>query len=215
MQMRHLIRRVMRGLLRLFFRLCTRLEVRGLANLPRRGPLVVAMNHLGHLDGPLIVAILPWEAEAIALIDLYRVPIVGQMLRLYGTIPVQREEFDRTVVRRALAALAGGKPLVLAPEARQSVTGALEKARHGAAYLASRANVPMLPVAITGTEARKAYVAFKHLRRPRITVTVGQPFTLPAHAEGMDKREYLEQATTQIMCRIAAMLPPEYRGYYA
>ncbi len=176
---------------------------------------MVAINHLGHLDAPLVVAILPWEAEAIALVDLYRVPIVGQMLRLYGTIPVHREEFDRAVLRRTLAALAEGKPLVLAPESRQSITGALEKARHGAAFLAWRASVPVLPVAITGTEASKAYVAFKHLRRPRITVAVGQPFALPAHAGSMSNKEYLEQATTQIMRRIAAMLPPEYRGYYA
>lgn len=214
MSSRSAIRRLIRAFLRGFFRCCTRLEVRGSEHIPLEGGIVVAMNHLGHLDPLLVIAALPRESEVIALADLYRVPITGQAIRLYDVIPVQRDQLDRNVIRRSLAALQAGMPLIMAPEARQSLTGALEKARHGAAYLAWHADVPVLPIAITGTAASEAYAAFRRLRRPRLTITFGPPFRLPPREASMSRGEYLELATEQIMRRIAAMLPDEYRGYY-
>ncbi len=214
MSRRSAIRRILRALLRGFFRCCTRLEVRGTAHIPPEGGIVVAMNHLGHLDPLLVIAALPRESEVIALADLYRVPITGQAIRLYDVIPVQRDQLDRNVIRRSLAALQAGMPLILAPEARQSLTGALERARHGAAYLAWHADVPVLPVAITGTAAGEAYAAFRRLQRPRLSITFGPPFRLPPRQDHMSRGDYLEMVTEQIMRRIAAMLPDKYRGYY-
>ncbi|MCK4451833.1 MAG: 1-acyl-sn-glycerol-3-phosphate acyltransferase [Anaerolineae bacterium] len=201
---------IMRVLLRIF----TRLEITGLENLPQGGPLLVAFNHLAHLDGPLVIALLPWQVEGIALEDLYHVPITGQLLRLYGTIPVHRDQFDRQVIRRALQVLAEGKVLALAPEARQSLTGALEQARQGVAYLALRSGAPILPVALTGTE--KTYAEWKRLRRPRLTVIFGEVIITPPRAsKPQARRQQVAELTDEIMYRIAAMLPPEYRGVYA
>ena len=200
---------IMRVLLRIF----TRLEITGLENLPQGGPLLVAFNHLAHLDGPLVIALLPWPVEGIALEDLYHVPITGQLLRLYGTIPVHRDQFDRQVIRRALQVLAEGKVLALAPEARQSLTGALERARQGVAYLALRSGAPILPVAITGTE--RVPSDLKRLRRPRLTVTIGELFVPPPRAsEAQARRQQVAELTDEIMYRIAGLLPPEYRGVY-
>jgi 1-acyl-sn-glycerol-3-phosphate acyltransferase len=190
-----------------------RVEVRGLENCPRDGPLIVALNHLAHIDAPLVMATLPCEMEVIALADLYRVPVTGQLLRLYGTIPVHRGEYDREVIRRSLEVLAEGKVLALAPEARMSVTGALEKARDGVAWLAIRSHAPILPVAITGTE--QAHTAWRQRRRPKLTVTVGPVYTPPEiEGSGATRREQLARITDELMRRIAAMLPPEYRGVY-
>lgn len=200
--------------LRVFLRLCTRLETEGLENVPQGGPLLVAFNHLAHLDAALVLSFLPQPVEGIALEDLYHVPITGQLLRLYGTIPVHRDQFDREVIRQALQVLAEGRILALAPEARQSLTGALERARQGVAYLALRSGVPILPVALTGTE--KTYAEWKRLRRPRLTVTFGEPFVPPPRAsEPQARRQQLAELTDEIMHRIAALLPPEYRGVYA
>lgn len=209
-----MFRRFARFILKILLPLVARVEVHGLENCPPGGPLIVAINHLAHMDAPLVLGTMPWEVEAIALSDLYRVPVTGQLLRLYGAIPVHRGEFDREVLRRALQVLAEGKVLVLAPEARMSVTGALEKARHGVAWLADRSGAPILPVALTGTET--AYAEWKRLRRPRFTVTVGEVFILPpCQSSGAERREYLARVTDEIMRRIAALLPPEYRGVYA
>lgn len=211
---RTVFRRFVRGFLRVCLPLVARVEVRGLENCPPGGPLIVAINHLAHMDAPLVLGTLPWEVEAIALADLYDVPVTGQLLRLYGAIPIHRDQFDREVLRRALQVLAEGKVLVVAPEARMSVTGALEKARRGVAWLADRSGAPILPVALTGTE--RAYAEWKHLRRPRFTITVGEPFTPPpSPARGPERRRHLAWLTEEIMRRIAELLPPEYRGVYA
>ena len=154
--------------LRVFLRLFTRLETKGLENIPQGGPLLVAFNHLAHLDVALVLPFVPQPVEGIALENLYHVPVTGQLLRLYGTIPVHRDQFDRDVIRRALQVLAEGRILVLAPEARMSLTGALEQARQGAAYLALSSGAPVLPVAITGTETVPSDL--KRLRRPRLRI---------------------------------------------
>ena len=210
---RLIFRRLACFVLRMFLRLFTHLEVTGLENIPEGGPLLAAFNHLAHLDVALVLPLLPQPVEGIALEDLYHVPITGQLLRLYGTIPVHRDQFDRQVIRRALQVLAEGKILALAPEARMSLTGALEQARQGVAYLALRSGAPILPVALTGTE--RVPSALKRLRRPRLTVTFGELIIPPPRAnKPQARRQQVAELTDEIMYRIAAMLPPEYRGVY-
>jgi len=171
-------------------------------------------NHMAHLDGPLVMATVPWEIEALALSDLYKVSVVGQLLRLYGVIPVHRDEFDRQVLKRALQVLAEGKVLILAPEARQSPTCTLERGRRGAAYLALRSGAPILPVGLTGTET--VYSALQHLKRPHLTVNIGAPFRLGGPlARGPERKAQVTSGRDQIMRRIAALLPIQYRGVYA
>ena len=200
--------------LRVVLRLFTRLETEGLENIPPGGPLLVAFNHLAHLDAALVLPFLPQPVEGIALENLYHVPVTGLMLRLYGTIPVHRDQFDREVIRRALQVLAEGKILALAPEARMSLTGALERARQGVAYLALRSGAPILPVAITGTETVPSDL--KRLRRPRLTVTFGEVIITPPRAsKPQARRQQVAELTEKIMYHIAALLPPEYRGVYA
>jgi 1-acyl-sn-glycerol-3-phosphate acyltransferase len=139
--------------------------------------------------------------------------VTGQLLRLYGTIPVYRGQFDRAVLRRALEVLSEGKALALAPEARMSVTGTLERARHGAAYLALRSGAPVLPVALTGTELIPGML--KRFCRAPVTLTVGEPYHPPARAgDPALRRAQVEEVTGAIMLCIAALLPPKYRGKY-
>ncbi len=206
-------RRILVTLMRALFRLLTRWEVRGRENLPPARPLIIAFNHLGHLDGPLVIATMPWEIEGIVLADLMRVPVIGWLLRLYGTILVHRDEFDRAVLKAALRVLDTGGVIALAPEARQSPTGALVEARAGAAYLALLSGAPVLPVGLTGTETM--YTELRRLRRPRLTVTIGAPFSLRGPmAKGAERKAQLARERDEIMQRIAALLPPEYRGVY-
>jgi len=188
--------------------------VNGEENLPKGGPLIVVFNHMAHLDGPLVMATVPWEIEALALSDLYEVPVVGQLLRLYGVIPVHRDDYDRKILRRALDVLAEGKVLILAPEARQSRTLSLERGRRGAAYLALRSGAPVLPIGLTGTET--VYPEWRHFRRPHLRVNIGQSFELRGPlARGPERRAQVTGGRDEIMRRIAALLPVQYRGVYA
>jgi 1-acyl-sn-glycerol-3-phosphate acyltransferase len=197
-------------------RCLTHTTVSGRGNLPSSGPLLIVFNHLGHLDAALIMSVVPWPVEAVALSDLLEVPVTGQILRMYGVIAVNRDVYDRSVVQMMLAVLNNGGIMALAPEARQSVTGALEKARDGAAYLALKTKAPILPVALTGTENAAFYATWKRLRRPRLTVTFGPVMRLPdLPLEGAKRKESLSQASTLIMSQLAALLPEQYRGVYA
>ncbi|MBI3286984.1 MAG: 1-acyl-sn-glycerol-3-phosphate acyltransferase [Chloroflexi bacterium] len=198
----------------LLLKLLSRWEVSGRENLPGGGPLLVIFNHLGHLDPPLLMATFPWRFTGLAVAGLRKVPLTGAFLQLSGVIWVNRSEYDREALRKALHVLEKGGVLGIAPEGRISVTGALERAKNGPIFLAQRANVPILPVAITGTE--KALAELRRWRRPHLRVAIGRPFRLDASAgEVLSRREELRRQADLLMLRLAELLPSEYRGVYA
>lgn len=207
-------RRIVPYVMRFLLVLLTRFEVRGVENIPREGRAILASNHLGHIDPLLGAAVVPRPCEAIALVDLLDVPGTGQVMRWYGAIPVRRDVFDRDVIRQALKVLNCERLLWLAPEAQMSKTGALMQARDGVAWLAARSEAPVVPIAFTGTE--NVYEEWRRFRRPRLTVTFGEPIRLdvPAHGGRAARTAAIEANTETIMRAIAALLPPRYRGVY-
>jgi 1-acyl-sn-glycerol-3-phosphate acyltransferase len=98
--------------------------------------------------------------------------------------------------------------LLIAPEGRESPSGALARAKEGPAFIALHAGVPVVPVAITGSMWSQIWPAWKGLRRPRLTLTFGPAFTL---TPGLKRRAVADL----MMQKIADLLPPEYRGVYA
>ncbi|MDQ4075548.1 MAG: 1-acyl-sn-glycerol-3-phosphate acyltransferase [Chloroflexota bacterium] len=186
-----------------------RVHVRGLRYLPD-GAALLASNHPGHVDPLLLVAVLPDPPEIIALADLLE-EWVAPLVRVYEPIIVHRDEVDREVLRRALAGLEQGKQVLLFPEARVSRTGAMEQAREGIGYLALKAGVPVVPIAITGTE--RIFAAWRRFSRPYLTVTVAPPI-LPERDSRLSRRAQRQALTRQVMCSIAAHLPPTDRGVY-
>jgi 1-acyl-sn-glycerol-3-phosphate acyltransferase len=103
---------------------------------------------------------------------------------------------------------------VLAPEGTRSPTEALIEGRDGASYLAAKTGVPVLPVALIGTEDRIVKHRLKHFQKLDITIWAGKTFNLPP-LKGRNREEQLKQYTDEIMCQIGALLPPQYRGVYA
>ena len=209
-----LFRAVGRPVFRLIFRAGCRVKLSGLENVPPPGAYIVAMNHLATYDPPMLLAFWPHPPEALGASTQFERPGMGHVLRWYGTVPVHRGEFDRTVLEKALAILKANCPLVIAPEGGRTHKPGMREAKPGVAYLALKANVPIVPVGITGTEA--LITGWKSFRRPPLTMAVGEPFRLPAAPILREARhERLAEYTTLIMRRIAALLPSEYRGVYA
>jgi 1-acyl-sn-glycerol-3-phosphate acyltransferase len=107
-----------------------------------------------------------------------------------------------------------GGLFVIAPEGTRSKTEALQEGKMGVAFLAGKSGYPVLPVALTGTEDRGVVENLKHFRRAKITVNIGDPIYVTL-SKGKGREPAMRQATDEIMCRIAAMLPENYRGVYA
>jgi len=181
-------------------------------NYPLQTPAVVAINHLGDPDGVLILAYLPEFPEAIGKVELRNISILRWLMDGVGTIWVHRGQPDRKAIGAALEAFRQDRRVIIAPEGRESLTGALESGTDGAAYLALKAGVPVVPVTVTGTETRRVLGNLKHLRRTPVTLTVGPLFFLQQHT---DRHEALRQGTRLIMEKLALQLPPEYRGVYS
>ncbi|HBY98987.1 MAG TPA: hypothetical protein DEP84_34410 [Chloroflexi bacterium] len=202
-------RRFAQALLRIGLRALIKLDLRCQTPIPP-GPLVIAANHLSHLDPLLLITILDRPPECAALSDLWHA-LVAPFIWLYAPIAVQRDQADRHVIAQVLAALAAGERVIIFPEARISNTSGLTPARSGVGYLALKTGVPVLPVAIYGTE--RAPQAWHRLRRAAVRITIGAPLRL-SHTP-QPRREDRAAATAAIMHRIAALLPPVYRGVYS
>ena len=199
-----------RGIANLFFNLFTRWQVNGLENVPSHGPYLVITNHIAAPDSPLIMAALPVPVTVFAASTHRHDFVIGELMNQLGAIWVKRGEVDRQALRAAIDVLQAGSVVGMAPEGTRSKTKALQQGRIGAAYLATRADVLLLPVAVTGTET--FWTMLMRLKRPTLSVTIGAPFRLPA--SGRVSTPELEAYTDQIMHVLAAMLPEKYRGVY-
>lgn len=188
------------------FGIVARVHLRNRHNVPRRGPYIIAANHLSWTDIPLVPLYLPGKVVYMAKEESFSGPF-GWLVRFLGAFPVKRGEGDRQALKAANEQLKRGKVLVIFPEGTRSKTHTLAKGHAGLGMIALRANVPVIPVAIWGSEnALKKFGA-------EITISYGEPMLLkPAGAKVT--REDIDSATDEVMRRIASMLPERYRGVY-
>ncbi len=191
-----------------------KIEIVGREHVPMEGPLILASNHLNNADPPMIALAVPRLPTYMAKREMIRWPILGPAFRIFGAFPVRRGKADLAALRMASDVLAEGKMLVMFPEGTRSRTGGLGEGHPGTAIIALRTGAPILPVAVTGSEAITwPWIFLKPLSIRRIRIVIGEPFRLPP-VERVTS-EAAAQATGVIMRHIAALLPPEYRGAYA
>ena len=197
---------------RVTFRVFGRLEVRGRENVPPRGPLILAANHLSNADPPLLAVTTPRDLAFVAKRDLFANPVSRWLFTSLNAYPVDRDRRDVGAMVWALERLRHDGVVLVFPEGTRSRDLRLQRGQPGVAYLALRSQAPVLPVGITGTER---VPSLWRLPFPfaRLTVAYGQPFTLPP-LEGKVPRAVLQDLTDLIMGRIAALLPPTHRGCY-
>ncbi len=203
------------GLIKLVVKICLNVSTEGMENLPVKAglePVLVVVNHLGDADAPVVVSTLPFPPDALAKIELYDLPILGKLIDWYGVIWLHRGQADKRAIRAALDGFAECRLIIIAPEGRYSLTGALEEGSGGAAFLAYKSGASILPIAVTGTENENVYGQMKKFRRARVNVKVGKMFKLAGQAEG--RREAIAGGTNQIMQALANLLPEKYRGAY-
>lgn len=209
---RKLSRRALQWLERLLVATRLRLTVRGLENFPARGPALIVINHLGDADIVVILSRLrTLEIDPLAASNLYDIPALRIAAEAYGVIWLHRGRPDRRALNCALESLQRRRFVTIAPEGRESVVGGLEQGLDGAAFLALHADVPIVPIAVAGTENPRIYRGLVCWPRHPVSMTVGQPFRL---VKTGNRRADLKNGTDQIMRALASLLPPEYQGMY-
>ena len=192
-----------------------KVEISGWEYLPRQGGFVVATNHLGILDAAMAYYALDQWNLFIPVAEKWEENAFLRWLGKYlNFIFVDRFNPDLKALREMLHRMEEGQTLVIAPEGTRARDEKMAEAKPGVAYLAAKSGFPILPVALSGTEDRIVFGNLRRLRRSHVKVTGGPPFTIPPMPRE-NREEFLKQATDEIMCRIAVMLPEHNRGYYA
>jgi len=189
-------------------------KVEGRENIPLTGPLILVANHVHLLDPFFLLFRFPRWINFMAKEELFRSPFLRFWLRWAGSVSIRREGRVREkqkILKSARDTLERGLILGMFPEGGRSHDGKLRKGKPGSAVIASKANVPLLPVGIVGTDKIRGISWL--WKRPGIVVNIGKPFKLPPFSSRMSKSQ-MQLLTTQLMREIAALLPPEYQGAY-
>lgn len=208
----HLMRRVTRPILRM----AADVTVTGLEHIPATGSAIVASNHLGRLDAALAVIVTDREDFVLMVAEKYQKYFFWRwVMKQLDALWLNRYEADFDTLREVIKRVKGGNILAMAPEGTRSKTEALVEAKEGVAFLAAKTGAPVIPIAVWGTEDRLVLNHLKRLQRLKIYVRIGEPYLLPPIPKGKERESFYKKQTDQVMCRIAAMLPEKYRGFYA
>ena len=210
-----MIYRFARFLNRLLLWSILRVEFIGMEKAPTEGGLIVTGNHIGGLDALLVFYLLDRDDIIVMIAEKHRQYAFRRWLvHAAGGLFVDRYGADFTTLRKVLKRLNQGGVLIIAPEGTRTKTGGLQRGQLGAAYLAAKSGLPLLPVGVVGSEDTKLFSHLKQLRRTPVTVRAGDTYSLPPVSKE-NRQGDLQDYTDEIMCRIAVLLPEEYRGIYA
>jgi len=184
-----------------------------ICKVPAHGPLILVCNHINFLDVPLVFCHLqPRPVTGFAKVETWNNPWMAALFNLWGGIPIRRGEADCVALRAGLEALKRGKILTITPEGTRSGDGCLLQGHPGVVMLALHSGAPLLPLVYWGNE--RFHSNLRRLRRTPFHVRVGQLFRLDDHGERVT-HTVRQAMTDEMMCQLAALLPPEYHGFYA
>ncbi len=207
-----------RFIARKLFPLIADVEVYGdISKLPKGG-YMLASNHLGRLDSLVVYFVIDNDDLIHPLTDKYKKYWYGRLAgKIFNVTWLTRGEADLSAIKEFISRLKKGAVMIIAPEGTRSKTVSLLKAEPGAIYIASSSNVGIIPVALTGTEDADVVARLKKFKKLKITITAGDELYFPPDiksVKGAERDALLQSSIDEVMCRIAAMLPESYRGYY-
>ncbi|MBD1871121.1 1-acyl-sn-glycerol-3-phosphate acyltransferase [Cyanobacteria bacterium FACHB-471] len=175
-------------------------RVYGVERVPQQGSLVVVANHASDFDPPILSCSVRRPVSYMAKEELFKVPVLSRAIQLYGAYPVKRGSPDRSAIRAALAQLEAGWAVGIFLQGTRTPDGRIPEPKLGAAMIAAKAQAPLLPVSLWGTEA----ITTKGDRLPNpvpLTIRIGEAIAPPASTN----RAELESVTQQCVTAIHAM----------
>ena len=207
--------KLLRLVCRAILRIIAQIDASEIDRIPTSGACLAVSNHLGRLDAMLAIVLSDRDDIIMMIAEKYQAYWFWRWLAAnLNALWLDRHNADFHTLREVQKRLKAGGIAAVAPEGTRSATGQLQPGKPGAAYLAAKTGAPILPMAITGTWDKEVYGRLKRFQRLDITIRVGEQFTVPSLPRH-NKDEFLQQVTDEMMCRIAALLPPEYHGVYA
>lgn len=178
------------------------IHIEGAHLVPHQGPALLAVNHLGVLDGPLAVITAPRPTIALAKADLFR-GVVGTVLTSMGQIPVDRNTVDVAAIRRCVDVLERGYALTIFPEGRRAA-GDMTQLMGGITYLAMVTGAPIVPVTLLGTRLPGQTAKQLPGRGAHIHIEYGQPITEVPRLAWPRTRQVVGEWTAELADRLSA-----------
>ncbi len=189
--------RFLRGLGVILATIVWRFEVEGRDRLPTVGPFVFSPVHRSYVDFLLAGMAVRRRMRFMAKDSLWNAPRFGRFLETLGAFPVDRDGADRTALRRAEEAVAGGEPIVMFPEGQRREGPVVEELHQGPAFVACRGRVPIVPVGIGGSD-RAMPIGSKMIRLAKVRVVIGEPIYPDVPLTGRVPRRVVNETTEQL-----------------
>ena len=174
-----------------------RMTVSGQENIPRTGPFVLAPVHRSYIDTPSASGCTRRRMRFMGKDSMWKRQPLNWMLSALGAFPVTRGSADREAIMRAIQVLKSGEPLVLFPEGERKSGPVVQPLMDGAAYVACKAGVSIIPVGIGGSE-RVMGKGAKFIYPRKLVVLIGKPIPVPASVDGRMPRSAVKEVTTQL-----------------
>jgi 1-acyl-sn-glycerol-3-phosphate acyltransferase len=188
---------VVRAVVSAFVRIWNRLTIEGREHVPRTGAFVLAPVHRSNMDTPISSCVTRRRLRFMGKDSLWKRRPAAWFLSSLGGFPVTRGRADREALRRCIAVLEAGEPLVLFPEGERKSGPVVQPLFDGAAYVALRAGVPIVPVGIGGSE-RVMPKGAKFIHPHKVHAIVGPPITMPATSGGRVSRSAVHDVTAEL-----------------
>jgi len=187
-----------------------RARVIGRGHVPKAGAYIIAPAHRSMLDIPLASAITNRRIRFMGKAPLFRVPVLGAVFRALGGFPVERDGGDVGPVRDSLRILEAGEPLVVYPEGSRQRGRLIAELQPGAAYLAAKVGVPIVPVGIAGAEETFRTRPGRMPGFGRIVVVVGEPILPPTRTSSVVKRSAVDELSATLHERLQKLIDEAY-----
>ena len=189
--------RVFRSLVCWLTQAITRLHIDGREHLPPTGAYVLAPVHRSYIDTPIVACVTTRRIRFMGKQEMWKYPRLGWLFSALGAFPVNRGTADREALTRCIAVLDGGEPLVLFPEGERKDGPRVHPLFDGAAFVAARAGVPIIPVGIGGS-ARVMPRHAKMIRPKKVHVVIGPPITVEVGPTGRAPRRAITEASERL-----------------
>ncbi len=187
--------KVFRAFFALIIKVFGRYQVIGSENFPDSGPVIVVSNHISNWDPPMVGVAMPRQVNFVAKQELFKIPLVGFLLRAWGCVPVKRGRGDREALTKSLELLRDGRAIGIFIEGKRNLENPdqMLKPQPGAAMIALKSGVPVIPVAVINTN--RILRSFK-----KVKVIIGKPMQFSPHtiSEDSNKKEQYTQISMEL-----------------